>query len=197
MTTQSGLVPVSDTLHRHAAWFVHYARQCNGRILLKEVWPIFELQCDACPEGGGGFSSQYYYSCQYPPSLSKEHHISQKEPLNNVLALKSLTPSDLRCAEVVITTNNSAEMHTLNTGKTKDPVLAACSRELWLFAALRELTITVNHAPGATLVLSDALSRRHQGKELGKEDIVLQMTRHLKLSQITPCDINHVLAPEL
>ena len=191
----SGWIPVDDHLRRDVAWFVRYARQCNGRLLLRDTLPTYEIQCDACLEGGGGFSSTHYYSVLIPKPMTEEHHISRLEAINIVLAIKTLVPANMRSTEIVITTDNSAAMHTLNTGKTRDPVLAACSRELWLFAAVRELRITVNHAPGATLVLADALSRRHKAQEY--EDIVVQMTRHLNLHQLIPCDFDSVLTPDL
>ena len=191
----SGSIMIGDQLRKDINWFIQYARHCNGRILLLPTLPTFDIQCDACLEGGGGFSPVSYYSARYPPGLADQRHISQIEALNIVVAVKSLVPHDMRCFEIVITTDNSAAMHTLNTGKTRDPILAACSRELWLFAALRELRITVNHAPGATLVLADALSRRHKSREF--EDIVTQLTRQLDINQIVPCDIASVLTPDL
>ena len=190
-----GTVFVDDHARRDVAWFVQYASRCNGRLLISEELPTLEIQCDACLEGGGGFSRLHYYSTRFPPDMAERYHISQIEAMNIVLALKSLIPPTTRSTEIIITTDNSAAMHTLNTGKTRDPVLAACSRELWLFAALRELRITVNHAPGATLVLADALSRRHKSREF--EDIVIQMTRHLCITQVAPCALDLVLNPEL
>ena len=190
-----GLVPVDDGVRRDVALFIQYASKCNGRLLISESLPTMEIQCDACPEGGGGFSSSSYYSIRFPPDVAARYHISQIEALNIVLALKSLIPPHVRSTEVIITTDNSAAMHTLNTGKTKDPVLAACSRELWLLAALGELKITVNHAPGETLVLADALSRRHKSQEF--EDIVTQMTRHLCINPVAPCAFDDILNPEL
>ena len=177
------------------AWFVHYAALSNGRLLLPTRRPTYEIQCDACPSGGGGFSPDHYYSAQYHESVTNTYHISQIEGLNIVVAIKSLLPPQLTAAELVITTDNSAAMYTLNSGKTHDPVLASCSRELWLIAALRDLIITVNHAPGSTLVLAEALSRRHQSKEF--DDVATQMTRHLEISPITPCDIDSVLTIDL
>ena len=190
-----GTVPVDAGLRKDVLWFTNYAKHCNGRLLLRENLPSFNIQCDACPEGGGGFSDTQYYSTRFDDDMAKSYHISQIEALNIVLAIKTLVPADLRSAELVITTDNSAAMHTLNTGKTRDPVLSACSRELWLFAALRELSVTVNHAPGATLVLADALSRRHKSGEY--QDLVTQMTRQLNLLPVAPYCIDNVLTPEL
>lgn len=47
----------------------------------------------------------------------------------------------------------------LTTGKTKDSVLAACAREIWLEAAIRDMDIKIAHKPGSLIPLADALSR--------------------------------------
>ena len=190
-----GSAPLDEDVRRDVAWFVHYAALCNGRLLLSPHRPVYHIQCDACPSGGGGFSTDHFYSAQYAPGIASMYHISQIEGLNIVVAIKSLLPDHLTAAELVITTDNSAAMHTLNSGKTQDPVLASCSRELWLIAAVKDLVITVNHAPGSTLVLADALSRRHQSQEF--DDIATQMTRHLNIFPVDPCDIDCVLTHNL
>ena len=49
----------------------------------------------------------------------------------------------------------------LHTGKTKDKVLAACARQLWVDAAIHDHTVQIVHKPGADIPLADALSRQH------------------------------------
>ena len=49
----------------------------------------------------------------------------------------------------------------LQSGRSKDPDLGMCARELWLLAATFNFDITVVHKPGAELILADALSRAH------------------------------------
>ena len=192
---QAGTIKIHDDLRRDVAWFARYTAECNGRVLMKESLPVFDIQCDACLEGGGGFSATHYYSSPLSDPMFADMHISQIEAFNIVLAIKTLLPGDLRSVQVRITTDNIAAMHTLNSGKTRDPVLAACSREVWLTAALRELEIVVVHAPGASLVLADALSRRHKSK--AHNDIAIQMTRHLGLTRASLHDINSVLTSDL
>ena len=75
------------------------------------------------------------------------------------MAVKTLIPSDLINSRVLVKTDNIGSMFALLTGKTRDPVLAACACELWLFTALRGLDILITHVPGESLVLANALSR--------------------------------------
>ena len=104
-----------------------------------------------------------------------------------VIALKTLVPEEMRNVEVRVTTDNIATMHVLNTGKTRDPFMAACARELWLIAALQELRIILDHAPGETLVLADALSRRHTSHEF--EKTVNDYVYSMNLIPVMPIDI--------
>ena len=54
MAPQFGKVGVSSELKKDIEWFLHFAQDFNGRILIEPSLPSVELQCDACPRGGGG-----------------------------------------------------------------------------------------------------------------------------------------------
>ena len=79
------------------------------------------MECDACLDDAGAFSGEHYYDLRFPLAWSVEHHISNLEALNLIIALKSLVPESLRCIEVVIKTDNIASAYSLTTGRTKDP----------------------------------------------------------------------------
>ena len=187
----SGTVKVDCETRRNVRWFIDYAAECNGRLLLTPSLPELVIECDACLEGGGGFSSRQYYSMRFPPAESQNRHISQLEAINVVTAIKTLIPPSTRHHHVRVITDNLASVYALNTGRTRDYILAACSRELWLIAATQELTITLDHAPGETLVLADALSRRH--KSPNYENIVCDLVRKKRLTQVAPCPLRYVL----
>ena len=112
-----------------------------------------------------------------------------------LIALKTLVPQSMRNVEVRVTTDNIATMHVLNTGKTRDPFMAACARELWLMAALQELRIILDHAPGESLVLADALSRRHMSPEY--ERTVSEYVYHLNLIPVAPIDVAKAISDSL
>ena len=192
--------PVGTTLihvetRRDIAWFRRYAATCNGRLLITKDLPTFNIECDACLSGGGGFSSTHFYSTVFPRDATDQYHISQLEAINIVMAFKALVPSSLRNTRIIITTDNMSAMYSINSGKTRDPVLAACSRELWLAAALQELEIAVAHAPGATLVLADALSRMNTSPS--HHDLALRLTQEQGLALIDPPDFNDLLSNDL
>ena len=121
----------------------------------------------------------------------KDYHISQLEALNVVQAVKTLIPADLWDARVVVHTDNMAAMFALNTGRTKDHVLAACAREIWLVAALRGLDILLLHVPGVDLPLADALSRRAFNPT--SNTLARTLVAKLNLTRAYPLHLNNLL----
>ena len=180
----TGTVKIDSETRRDIQWFIDYADACNGRLLLSPSLPVFWIECDACLEGAGGFSAHHYYSFRFPPGDIENRHISQLEAINIVAAIKTLTPPSLHAHVVRVTTDNSASVHALNTGRTRDHLLAACARELWLIAALQQLQIELVHAPGETLILADALSRRH--KHPSFEATVSKITCDRRITAVQP-----------
>ena len=174
-----GQVPVGCELRRDVKWFVDYAAACNHRLLLPPTLPRFHIECDACMDGARGFSDTEYYSYRFPQSELENRHISQLEATNIVCAIKTLVPPSLCYHEIVVTTDNSASVYAINTGQTRDYVLAACAREVWLQAALQQLDITIRHAPGITLELADALSRRYKDPSFEHKAVALVTARNL------------------
>lgn len=60
---------------------------------------------------------------------------------------------------VLILTDNMSSSTALMTGRTRDVTLGACARELWLEAAKHDDIISIEHRPGTSIPLADALSR--------------------------------------
>ena len=71
-----------------------------------------------------------------------------------------LVPKRTRNTYVVVCMDTIAAMYALKTGRTRDDVLAACAREVWVLAVLAQLDIIFLHTPGVDLVLADALISR-------------------------------------
>lgn len=142
-------------------WFAAYAEKANGLYLMDPPRPQFNIECDASLLGAGGNSATHYYqwvfSQDHVKNFSAIHHL---EALNVLVAIKTLIPPQPHSPlEVVVWTDNSASAWALQTGRTKDPVLAACAREIWLVAAINNHNIEIKHKPGSDIPLLDALSR--------------------------------------
>ena len=191
VTSRTGWVTVSEGLRSDVRWFVEFARQFNGVLLIPPSFPKVVLEVDACLQGGGGFSDKGYYKTRYPIQTQIDHHIARLEAMNAITALETLVPSDKRCVCVLIRTDNSAAAAVLMTGRTHDPVLAACARELATYAGLRQLQIIVTHVPGISLVLADALSRYTLSKRY--ENIANKRIATRNLTEVKAVDLLFVL----
>ena len=183
-------VIISYEVRKDIDWFKRYARQCNARMIIKPKLRNFLIECDACIKGAGGHSNLEYYDLVFPVKY-QGFHISQIEALNVVIALKTLIPQDLRGARVTLNTDNIAAMFALSSGRTRDPILAACAREIWLISAVRDIDILILHAPAETLVLADALSRRSLNLQF--DDLARSMVVTRKLSRTVHVDFANVL----
>ena len=71
------------------AWFLDFAVRFNGRLIIQPSLPIFDIECDACLRGAGGFSLTEYYSATFPAEVADPHHISRLEAINVVVAVKN------------------------------------------------------------------------------------------------------------
>ena len=47
----------------------------------------------------------------------------------------------------------------LNSGKTRDPFLALCARNVWLISAIFNIQLVFSHIPGKNNHIADLLSR--------------------------------------
>ena len=184
-------IPIDEEFKKDVRWFSEYARLTNRRLLFEPKLPTLMLECDACIDGAGAFSPTMFYSTRFLPQYAANFHISQLEALNLVLAIKTLVPKTVRNTRICVKTDNMGSKYALSTGKTRDPILAACAREIWLISALQEIDIIVLHAPGETLVLADALSRAAINPHLASLARALVFKK--KLSRAIPVSLSDVI----
>lgn len=142
-------------------WFIEYAARANGVTFFDNTTEYVEFECDACLSGAGGNSRTHCYTWAFTPQHNHRFpHIHHLEAINILVALRTLAPyEDLGKRGILIHTDNISSSFALTTGKTRDPILAACARELWLEAAIRDVEIKIVHKPGHMIPLADALSR--------------------------------------
>ena len=184
-------IVLDDDFKLDISWFSEYARLTNRRLLIEPRLPSLTIECDACITCAGGFSPTDYYSCPFPSDYASNFHITQLEAINLVLAIKTLVPKNTRNMRICVKTDNMGSKFALSTGKTKDPILGACAREIWLISAVQELDILVTHAPGESLILADALSRATINPRL--KSIARALVCQKKLSCVIPVPLHDVL----
>ena len=176
---------ITPAFRADVRWFEAYAGEANGVSLIDPNYEEFEIECDSCLQGGGGHSTTAFYSLPYTDHHKECFtHITQLEAVNLLVAYRTLASAAPGGFRVVIKTDNLSSKHALTTGRTKDPVLAACARELWLEAAKNNHDIDIRHKPGIELVLADALSRRHISRDM--DTLATRLTNERELSELSP-----------
>lgn len=168
------------------SWFLKYAEEGNGIALIAPTLNNIYIECDSSLTGGGGNSNTLYYAWKYSDQhLRKYDHIHQLEAINLLVAYRTLCPrNNTQGSRIVMITDNMASSMALSTGKTKDAVLAACARNLWLEAAKADHEIAIQHRHGTLIPLADALSRQHFDSAKAKQADL--MIRNRGLNRVDP-----------
>lgn len=131
-------------------WFLAYSEKANGVSLISPIKEFVYIECDSSLHGGGGNSDRCFYKWKYPAEHQRRYtSIHMLEAINLLVAYRTLCPTDNTAGKcIVIATDNIASHFALMSGRTKDPVLGACARELWLEAARADHDIQIIHKPG-------------------------------------------------
>lgn len=168
------------------AWFLAYAEQANGLSLISPIKDFVIIECDSSLDGGGGNSSSLFYKWKYTPEHKKRFpSIHMLEAVNLLIAYRTLCPTSGTAGKcIVLVTDNLGSRYALASGRTKDPVLGACARELWLAAATADHEIEIRHKEGALIPLADALSRSYS--DPAKRALALELATKMGLSEIRP-----------
>lgn len=142
-------------------WFYYYASSSNGITLYSPRLPTVVIECDASLEGAGGNTTDHCYTWRYTTEYKQQFPvIHQMEAINTLVAYRTLAHlTATGPIRALILTDNMSSSQALMSGRTKDMVLAACAREFWLEAAKNGDSIEIEHRPGTSIPLADALSR--------------------------------------
>lgn len=180
-------ITIGDEFRADVKWFEQYSHVANGISLIAPniEFPLV-IECDACLTGAGGNSPQHYYTWTYSDShVKKFPTIHQLEAVNVLVAIRTLSAGiPLQGKGVLVYTDNLSSSMALTTGKTTDMVLAACARQLWLEAAVRDMEIKILHKPGSLIPLADALSR--MASDSSKREFVNIEVSNRGLTQLPP-----------
>ena len=78
--------------------------------------------------------------------INSVHSIVHSEMLNVIIALR-LWSSQWQSMGITIFCDNYSVVQVILSGKTKDPFLALCIRNIWLLAAFNDVELQVRHIP--------------------------------------------------
>ena len=165
------------------AFFRHLWPSYNGvRILEKDdIVCQRHLELDACLTGCGGVSGEQYYASEFPSEvLAVDHPIAHLELLNIVVAAKTWG-QEWAGQRVRVVCDNSNACIAIQTGRSRDPFMQDCVRELFVECAIRDIELLAEHCPGKLMIRADALSRAHKSRAaaefVNKDDLLRAATR--------------------
>ena len=122
------------------------------------------LACDACLTGAGGVCFNEYFHCQFPEEVRESKwHISVLE-LMVVMACVKLWGRKLAGLKIKILCDNQAATQVLASGRSKDPGLQSCLREIAFWTARYQFEIWPVHIGTLDNRAPDLLSRWDQGQ---------------------------------
>ena len=149
--------PLSQAFRQDLNWFLIFLQQYNGVTYFDHKKVDFEVHLDASLSGFGANFGPMVYALPLGEKFS-HLHITQLEMLNIIVALKVW--SNLWQNKMVeIKCDNLAVVEVLNSGKTRDPFLALCGRNVWLISAMFNIQLVFLHIPGKNNHIADLLSR--------------------------------------
>ena len=77
----------------------------------------------------------------------------------NILVATKLFKNVWSGYKILVQCDNEAVVSVLQTGRTQDPFLGACARNIWYLAALENIHLQYVHIPGKRNITADLLSR--------------------------------------
>ena len=140
---------------RDLRWFGKFLPLCNGVSLYVHRPIDFTLELDACLAGGTWSKFVYLLPIQRGFMNWSIVHL---EMVNILLAVR-LFQTQWSGRRVLITCHNEAVVTVLRSGKTRDPYLGACARNIWFVSALADIDIHYAYIRGLENGVADLLSR--------------------------------------
>ena len=108
------------------------------------------LCIDASLTGIGGVWKNRVYAS---PILDiPDLKIVHLEMINILIAIR-IWANHWQYKTVTFSCDNMAVVQVVHSGKTKDPMLAACIRNIWLEASIHDITIKIEHIKGKNNVI--------------------------------------------
>ena len=157
-----GRVALNADFQRDLQWFANFLPTYNDRNMMQYVGlstTDLILEVDACLTGIGGIFRNEFYFTPIPADIPLcQYHITHLEFLNILIALK-LWKRHFTGHHVCVRCDNMACVYVLNTGRSRDPFLLKCAREIWLLAASYDFNISAMHVTSRDNARADALSR--------------------------------------
>ena len=161
----TGYTQLSPATLSDIHWFRELMPLYNGISLLHHppLDPHHQVDLDACLSGFGAKSGQEFYMEQLPDFLLQLNLSITHLEMLNILVATRLFSTKWSHHTINLGCDNQAAVAVLQSAKARDRLLAACAKQIWLFAAAYDFTLMPFHRPGSEMqqLGIDALSRHH------------------------------------
>ena len=157
-------VRLNTEFRKDIQWWINFMHVYNGVSMIKtcdwsKVDQIFTT--DACLTGCGGMFGNQFFHRQFPEFVAQKNpSIVHLECLTVMVAIK-FWAKNWTGLKITIYCDNEAVCSCISSGRTKDPLLLNCLREICYFASLYEFQLRALHLSSSANRLCDILSRWH------------------------------------
>lgn len=155
---------VTQEIRLDITWWIKFLPEFNGISIIKEPnWNYVDLHftTDACLQSGGATCLNECFHVSFNENIiALAGHISGLELFVIVVAARTWA-TVLSHRRVLVSCDNTAAVTAINSGRSKDPFMQRCLRQLWMISALHDFELRASHIPGVHNSLADALSRWH------------------------------------
>ena len=161
----SNKITLDREIFQDLNWFLTFLPQFNGITCINKaiIAEDHTLHVDASLTGLGGVWSNRIYASPIIQLTCFDLKIVHLEMLNILVALRKWQNFWLH-STVKSFCDNKAVVQVVESGKTKDPYLAACICNIWLLTATHDINLSVQHIQGTHNIIADCLSRLYSYK---------------------------------
>jgi len=156
------VLPLRTEAREELTWWQHHLTHWNGRTTLRRSVQIV-IQSNASLSGWGAVCKGMSTGGLWSPQ-EQSLPINCLELLAADLALKSFLKDQKGVTVLLQLENSTAVAYINNLGGTISPVLTALTRDLWLWALERDISLTAQHIPGVSNTVADWESRMERDR---------------------------------
>ena len=159
-------IKLTTEFYQDLDWFLKFLPQFNGTVIFdKPHIDGDEVHIDASLTGLGGTWKNRVYATPIYPIHGFETSIVHWKMFNVVMALK-MWGRQWAGSHILFFCDNAGVVQVVDTGKTRDPLLATCLRNIWMITAIHDIKVSIKHIAGCKNVTSDLLSRIYSDKRV-------------------------------
>ena len=154
---KNNIINLDGHFHRDVNWFKKFVEKFNGTTFFDKSLVQGTIYLDACLSGMGAIFEKQVYHVPTPPDLVGKN-IAILEMYNILVAIR-VWSKHWKGKTIQIFCDNEAVVTVLNTGKTRESLLATISRNIFMQSAKWDISLTFTHIQGTNNDIADLLSR--------------------------------------